>query len=156
MSSDKKCREWNMRVFERARSMDTVILAGRWEVSFQTDRQALETGLGATLEGLTHVRRVIVLGPTPELPDELPRCLQANNIPACALTRSVFNANSQTSRDFLKQLVQRYPNAEYVEPADWLCTSTMCPAVKDGIPLYWDSHHVSTAAARAFAAAFMH
>lgn len=154
MTSDKKCRDWNMQVFERARSMDTVILAGRWDVSFQSDRQALEAGLRATLEGLIHVRRVLVLGPTPELPDEVPRCLQANNIGACAVSRSAFNANSQTSRDFLKQLVQHYPNAEYVEPADWLCTATVCPAIKDGIALYWDSHHVSTTAARAFAAVF--
>jgi peptidoglycan/LPS O-acetylase OafA/YrhL len=147
------CRDFNAKVLERVRNMDTVVIAGRWSVEFlDSNPEAASAGLRATLDGLARVRRVIVLGPTPEMRDEVPRCLRANDPAACAIPRREFDAGNRLSVARIRALVATHPNAEYVAPGDWLCNAASCPAVKDGVALYWDRHHVSSTAARKFAA----
>lgn len=53
-------------------------------------------------------------------------------------------------RAFLRAEIARHPNAEYLEPADFFCTRTLCPMLKDGAPLYFDDDHITASAARGF------
>jgi hypothetical protein len=68
---------------------------------------------------------------------------------ACSVTRASFDAAAAPVRTELKRLARKY-GATYVEPVDFFCTPETCPAVRDGLPLYWDDKHVSSRAARAF------
>lgn len=55
----------------------------------------------------------------------------------------------------LRALAARYPNVEVVDMTTFFCTATECPALKDGMPLYWDEYHVSTSAVEAFAEGYL-
>ena len=37
----------------------------------------------------------------------------------------------------------------------FFCNQEVCPALKDGYGLYWDSNHVSSTAARLFASQYL-
>jgi hypothetical protein len=47
-------------------------------------------------------------------------------------------------------LQARYPNVEVLDVTVRFCTATECPPVLDGVPLDWDTHHVSATKARMF------
>jgi hypothetical protein len=133
--------------------MDTVVIAGRWSVEFlESNPDDASAGLRATLDGLARVRRVIVLGPTRKMRDEVPRCLSAGDLAACAITRREFDASNRFGDARIRALVAAHRNAEYVAPGDWLCDAASCPAVKGGVALYWDRTTSVPHAARQFTA----
>lgn len=150
--ADFRCREWNELVRSRVQVMDTVILAGRWQRALAPDRRAgFAESMYRTMGSLSAVRRVIVIGPSPELPESVPRCMRANSWAACAINRAQFLEESRDARQMLTKLVAAFPNAEYLDPSAWLCEADKCNGVKSGVPLYWDNFHISTSAARVYA-----
>ncbi|MGH8652649.1 MAG: acyltransferase family protein [Gammaproteobacteria bacterium] len=148
---DEKCRNFNARVAERAKSLDTVILAGWWWVHFSADRvEAAERGLRDTLMQLAGVRRVVILGPTPEMREQVPRCIRQNALDQCAVPRPEFDGLAASLLAKLRAMAAAHPNVEIIDPTDHFCTAIICPPVKGGVALYWDTHHVSSTAARGF------
>jgi hypothetical protein len=67
----------------------------------------------------------------------------------CAVPRAIFDRDAEPVRAVLKALAAKH-GARYVEPVDYFCTATECPALKDGLPLYWDARHVSVTAVEGF------
>jgi peptidoglycan/LPS O-acetylase OafA/YrhL len=147
---DATCHEFNLNVMERIGSFDTVVLATRWDArSLDVDKE----GIRSTLEALSpKVRQIFLLGPSPVLRDQAPKCIRVNQLDACAITRKEFDHASAPTRALLKSLVAQYKNVEYVELGDFLCTVKECGVVKEGIVLYTDQSHVSFTAAKKFAA----
>jgi len=146
----RRCREFNQLVAGRIAGIDTLILTAQWPVDLA------EADFGARFQATVErvaptVKKIILLGPTPHLRDSVPQCIAAGNLPACALSRREFDAQSGAARALLKSLAAKYANVEYVELADVFCSAEICPAVKDGYGLYWDSNHVASSAARRFA-----
>jgi hypothetical protein len=80
----------------------------------------------------------------------VPHCIRTGNPAACAIPRSEFEEKEARTRAFLQSMAAKYSNVEYVDAEDFFCDGASCPAVKDGIGLYWDSNHVTSSAARAF------
>ena len=142
---DVKCRDFNAKVAARATSLDTVVLAAAWPDDASLDR------LGATLDALRPVRRVVILGPTPRMRDVVPRCIRQDALGQCAVSRAEFDAWRRPLLARLRAISAGHSNVEIIDPADYFCTPTTCPPIRDGVPLYWDSHHVSTTAAAGFA-----
>lgn len=142
---DVKCRDFNAKVARRAMSLDTVVLAAAWPDDASLD------WLGATLDALRRVRRVVILGPTPRMRDVVPRCIRQDALGQCAISRAEFDAWRRPVLARLRAISSGHPNVEIIDPADYFCTPTNCPPVRDGVPLYWDSHHVSSTAATGFA-----
>ena len=101
------------------------------------------------------MRRVIVLGPTPSFPEDVPSCVDRGRPEACDLPRRQFEANSHDEREMVHAAVARHGNAHYIEVADWLCSETTCPAMRDGVVLYTDSFHVTATAATQLAGAIL-
>lgn len=147
MPGDSKCRDWNLLVAEQAKNADTVIIAARWS----GEKPEAMLAFRNTLQALAGVPRIIVIGQTPELPDEVPRCIRLNAIAKCAISRAEFDRYAAPVRASLRDAAKGLPNVQMLEPADWLCTATECPAIKNGVPLYWDSHHLSSTAASRYA-----
>ncbi|BCT94069.1 hypothetical protein LYSHEL_30960 [Lysobacter helvus] len=137
---DAKCRAFNARVLAALPKGATVILAARWQPGM-----ALAPTL-ARLQG----HRVRVLGPTPQMRKDVPTCIAQHIEAACAVPRAEFDAFAQPILAAMRQAAAPYPNVEVVDLTERFCTATTCPPVRDGQPLYWDTHHVSRAAAEGF------
>jgi peptidoglycan/LPS O-acetylase OafA/YrhL len=148
-----RCKSFNAAVLRRAETMDTVILASRWPSPEDRD---FASDLTATVDQLSsHVRRIFIIGATPDLPANVPDCLRRKSPAACEVTREHFLAQSAAVRELLSSLPKRHANVTYVEPLDFFCNQNVCPGTRQGMALYWDSNHVSSTAAAAFGRAFV-
>ncbi len=141
--ADVQCREFNALAAAEAAKLDTVILAAWWP------EDASLAVLGATLDGLRSVRRVVILGPSPHMREVVPKCIRQGA--DCGVTRSAFDAQAAPVLARLRTLAASRKNVEVVDVTDHFCTATRCPPVRDGVALYWDTHHVTATAARTFA-----
>jgi peptidoglycan/LPS O-acetylase OafA/YrhL len=142
--ADWKCRDFNSLVAARVRGLDTLVLVGRWNM---TNVSQLRQTLDAVARG---VRRVVVLGPTPQLRAEAGHCIRQKAEAACALPRAEFDAIAGPILASLRASAASHPNVTIVDLTDSFCTATNCPVMLHGIPLYWDAYHVSSSAAKAF------
>jgi peptidoglycan/LPS O-acetylase OafA/YrhL len=143
-----RCDAFNKAALERVEHMDTVILAARWPGA---DAPGFASSLTATVDALaSHVRKVIIVGPTPVLPAAVPDCIRTHALERCELPRDQFIAQTADTRAFLEAVAHRHANIEYVEPLDFFCDPRACPGVRRGLPLYWDDNHIASRAAAAF------
>ena len=153
-----RCREFNSRVVDwivdSDHSADTLIVTARWPGG--SDENVFAEKFENTMRTIApHLRRIILLGATPDLPDSVPRCIAAGQASACSRSRAEFDAHSSATTKMLRTEAARYQNVEYVDLADFFCDREVCPALKDGYGLYWDSNHVSSTAASRFASMYL-
>jgi peptidoglycan/LPS O-acetylase OafA/YrhL len=147
-----RCAQFDALAVEEAQHAKVVVLAEYWErylhgAREREAREGIESALAAVAP---HAQRVVVMGPTPTMPYNPQKCIAKDRIAACTVSRAAFDREATPIRAYLRGLVARYPNAEYVEPVDHFCTATTCPMMKDGRSLYWDDDHISATAARNF------
>ena len=150
----ERCREFNALALSKIDGLDTLILTASWPTQL-TDRNfkaRFEVSMGLVTP---RVRKILILGPTPILHDTAPRCIEADDLAACAIRRSEFDAQYDGARKLLMATAEKYGNVEYVELAEFFCDAVLCPVLKDGYALYWDSNHVSSTAARNFSAQYI-
>jgi peptidoglycan/LPS O-acetylase OafA/YrhL len=148
-----RCRSFNAAVLRRVQTMDTVILASRWPAPDERDFAA---DLTATVDQLSpHVRRILIIGATPDLPASVPDCLRRNALKSCEVSREDFIARSTAVRAFLSSLPARHANVSYLDPIDFFCNPLTCPGVRNGMALYSDNNHVTSSAARMFGREFV-
>jgi peptidoglycan/LPS O-acetylase OafA/YrhL len=118
--------------------------------------EEIKAGLRATLEMASRsVQRVIVIGPTPVMNFEVPDCLAMERLSECAVSRAEFQLAAKSSQDALLAAAAGLPNVEVIDPTAFFCPGAECGAVRDGYGLFWDDDHVSSTAAREFAASFI-
>jgi len=91
-----------------------------------------------------HVRRILVIAPTPEFTDCRPQ------YGPCEVARAAYEADTENAWRALRALDAR-PKVELVDAGAWLCPGTKCPSDRAGVPLYRDQAHVTPFAAQAFA-----
>lgn len=144
LPADVRCRDFNRQAAVEAIKLDTVILAAWWPEDASLD------ALASTLDALRPVRRVVILGPSPHMRDAVPVCIRHHAEALCAIPRAQFDAESAPVLAKLRVLAATYSNVEVVDVADHFCTANTCPPVKEGVPLYWDTHHVTATVARSF------
>jgi len=149
-----KCRDFNGRVAKAVRGMDTLVIVARWPEWLQTPEsvQSLRTTIAQVAPT---VRRVLIIGPTPEMRDSVMRCIKRNDASACDVSRAEYDAQAAPLRKRLAGIVADFPNVELIDPADFLCTRSNCPAVKGGIAMYLDNCHLSATATTAFALEYL-
>jgi len=147
-----KCRDFNAQVAERLAGTDTLFLVmrmGQFAPGVTDSRLPL---LGKTLEYASpRVGRIIIVGPTPEMADSVPKCIRSGRPDACAITRDAFDAVAVPQLAVLATEAAKFTNVEVLDVTDYFCTASSCPPIRGGFALYWDSHHVSATAAEAFA-----
>lgn len=148
-----RCRTFNAIVLPKVEAMDTVILAARWPSPLQN---AFSDDLTATVDQLAQrVRRVFIIGATPDMPASVPDCIRRSALNSCEQPRTIFVARSAAVRQLLQLQATRHPNVTYVEPIDFFCNDLTCPGVRENVALYWDDNHISSTAAAAFATGFL-
>lgn len=106
-------------------------------------------GLGRTLDAIaTSGAKLLVIGDTPKTAgDNIPLCLSAHqqDISACGNERS-----EAVLSERLAVLAETAPahHATYVDPSNWFCTDTFCPAVISNVVVYSDDSHLTDSYAR--------
>lgn len=134
----------------REHGADTLIVASHWTRMLR-ERPDAGTGVFAWAKALPNVRRIVVIGPTPEVRDAVERCQAIGE--SCDIPRAEFDKASAEADQIMRDLAV-LSNVEVLPLGDWLCDATTCPGVRDGMPLYQhDNHHVSQAAVESFAQA---
>lgn len=150
---DAHCAGFVRHIADQTQGLRTLFLVMSLGKAGLGDRvAALERTLAAVSP---KVGRIIVLGPTPHLRDTVPKCIRTGQLQHCAVRRAEFDLIAAPQVAALRVLAARYPNVDVIDMTAFFCTATECPALKDGMPLYWDEHHVSTSAVEAFAEGYL-
>jgi hypothetical protein len=106
-------------------------------------------GLGRTLDAIgASGAKLLVIGDTPKTNgDEIPGCVSSHkqDIRPCGNSRA-----AAVRDDRLAELAETAPahHATYVDPSNWFCTDTFCPAVIGNLVVYRDDSHLSDSYAR--------
>ena len=157
---DPGCAAFNADVIDllgKTPSVTTVYLAGLWaQGEYRDDPRALAR-LDATIARLRALgKHVVVIGPVPPQRWNVPRHLA--HAAAFGTAGQVTGAPLSDYQRDTTWLTQAYPRWQaqgvgVIDPARALIDGTHSRIVKQGVPLYFDSHHVSLAGARAVLAA---
>lgn len=157
---DPGCAAFNADVLDLAAktpSVTTVYLAGLWaQGEYRDDPRALGW-LDTTIARLKALgKHVVVIGPVPPQRWNVPRHLA--HAAAFGGVSAVTGAPLSDYQRDTHWLTQAYPRwlaqgVGVIDPALALIDGTHSRIVKQGVPLYFDSHHLSLAGARAVLAA---
>jgi peptidoglycan/LPS O-acetylase OafA/YrhL len=140
----QRCRQWNDVALQylRTNGADTLVLVARWENFIGADGGASSAeGLMRTLHlASPHVRRILLVGPTPVLPETPQKCAALGS--DCAVPRAEYDARTAQAWAVLRAIDN--PKVTVVDPSLWLCSRRACPGFREGAALYTDAFHVST------------
>lgn len=146
---NEKCRIFNSEVFAyltQNPQLTTIILAANWG----GDDERLHA-FEETLRQLAALDRHIVVIINPPYPGyNVPRMLATrklrNQDPPPLVTEAEWR---EQESDFLKniRLLAIRHNVQLVDPGQFLCRSGLCAVSDDGVPLYYDSAHLTRSGA---------
>ena len=168
--SNDEILEW-VRYAPQAHSITGAILGARW--SFYNDRDTpagdavlpwlfwteangrrrdfstiVGDGLTDLITTLGASRRVLVVGPTPELKHPIENCLQRAQLTgqpkeSCAIKRSDVELRHRQTWQVLRGAVAKFPNVRLIDPVDAFCDRDACwPYGPRGL-YYVDKDHLS-------------
>jgi peptidoglycan/LPS O-acetylase OafA/YrhL len=123
--------------------LDGVLLEGEHDLHGSAADHDWQEGLEATLRQVTPAAgRTVIIGDIPSLGQSAPECVAAHidDVQACAAPRT---PAVPVSHDVAEQAAASTEHAGYVNVTNWLCGTTECPAVIDGIVVYYNQYHVS-------------
>ena len=63
-----------------------------------------------------------------------------------------FTKSIQHAEDFLQSIASDHENVILFDTAQDFCSDGVCRSIDDGVPLFFDAHHMSLSAARRVAA----
>lgn len=162
---DPECLQHNEVILEflQTQKINDIILIGRWtliaegsdyvqgggESSFRV-RSLEEThrAFAESLGGIVNVlraagKRVIVVGPVPEIGLNVPAALARRRLRGLpediGPARAEFEARNKTVLDYLASMDSA---VERVYPHLILCTAARCAVAREGKPLYFDGNHL--------------
>jgi peptidoglycan/LPS O-acetylase OafA/YrhL len=151
------CAASNQKIFDMIaanKDLRTVILTGFWaDPAYRSGENPQK--LDQTIKALRALNRdVILIGTVPQQPFDVPR-----HLARLAQNGASTDGVGVTWTKYLGQsawIRARYPRWRAMgmtiwEPADTLCTRQYCGVIRDGIPLYFDKHHLSLGGARLIA-----
>ena len=146
----RHCQPWrdSVRDYLRAQKVAVVFMSQYYGILDSSTHDPLTvTQWQATLPALlTSIKadgiKPIVIGDTPDPPNDVPSCVSANrtDIGTCAPDPSDPQAGEL---DTAIRAMTSAKKVGFIEPRRWLCTPTTCPVVVGDILVYRDSHHVS-------------
>ncbi|MEJ7934481.1 acyltransferase family protein [Sphingobium sp. AN558] len=151
---DPRCVRANNAAFDSIRAdphLRRVYLAAFW-ANGQFDDPAFLRKLDGTIGALRRLgREVVLIGPVPPQPFDVPRRLahlaRAGQLSrALGMDRATIEARTVHLRGFINGW--RRSGVRVIEPVASLCRKATCDIVREGKPLYFDSHHPSLTAAR--------
>jgi peptidoglycan/LPS O-acetylase OafA/YrhL len=158
LPKDPRCARSNRAAFETIRAtpgLRRVYLAAFW-ASDPIDDPAFLAKLDRTIAALEALHReVVLIGPAPPQDVDVPRRLahlaRAGRLAgAQGVDRATVEARIAPLRAQFTDWRRR--GVQVIEPMDALCDAHRCAIIRNGRPLYFDSHHLSMAGATIIAA----
>ena len=105
--------------------------------------RAWQAGMDRTLERLVPLAaRVIYIGDSPLATQDPPRCLAANPMSTLACATPVSSAIDATWLADERQAAD-VAYTGFVDPTPWICPSSPCPVVIDGVLVFRDMGHLT-------------
>jgi peptidoglycan/LPS O-acetylase OafA/YrhL len=151
------CATANQQIFDMIAAnpdLRTVILTGFWADPAYRAGQNPEK-LDQTIRALRALNRnVVLIGTVPQQPFDVPRHLARltqNDAPTEGV--GVRWTKYLKQSEWIRARYRRWRSigVKIWEPADTLCTTQYCAVMRDGVPLYFDKHHLSLSGARLIA-----
>ena len=150
------CDEWRANALQYIASLQPALvvfpmLTRRGVIGYSGANAIREwgAGLGRSLDLLAaRGSKLLVIGDTPKTNgDSVPLCVGShpNDIARCGNKRS--KAVLEERQAVLAETAPAH-HATYVDPANWFCTETFCPAVIGNIVVYRDDSHITDSFAR--------
>ena len=105
------------------------------------------------------VKRILLVGPVPELANPAPDCIvrvdaRGGNRDLCAVGRAEVERRRGTSLATLRYLAAAFPDIRVIDPIDLFCDAELCRPFDDGGVLYVDDDHLSVHGAEKVLGAF--
>lgn len=150
----------------------TVVMSAFWSTYFREDGpltaqagnppakgvNAAKNALASTIQWLRDNGRLVVLiGPVPVYDKSVPMALALEKATNRTLLHSSMDEQRKKHTSFfevvdgVKREVGEGSSFRFLDPIQWLCAEE-CMVMKDSVPLYRDSHHLSVAGAMALEA----
>jgi hypothetical protein len=139
------CADFGKRIWQMAQTekFDAIVLSANW-----TGYQAVLPELSGVVRELAQTGRpVVVIGPSVEFSSALPVLLSARRPGAGTHLRQAGGWLLKAAVDLdvrMRELLGAMPNVLYVSPISEVCPDRVCPVLlENGVPLTWDSSHLT-------------
>ncbi len=100
-------------------------------------------GLSAMVEAIRQLGpKVLVVGPIPKAPFDVPGCLSVHLTSATACTIPLAQGINVLGKLAEEQAVAA-AGGSYVDPDPWFCTATKCAVMVDNVLVYRDDNHIT-------------
>lgn len=146
----------------------TVVIVAYWSTYFREDgpltvqagnerskdSDIAKTALASTIQWLrSNNRQVVLIGPVPVYESSVPLVLALEKATGSKFLSSSMEKQRKKHASFFDVVNEAKRGSEeasfrFLDPIQWLCADD-CKVMKDGTPLYRDSHHLSVAGAMA-------
>ena len=111
---------------------------------------ALARALRTQLAAMARLNlRVLIIGPSPELPFTVPGCVRRKGDEACVYSRQKVEQRRRAVWLLLQKLAAENRHVRIVDPVPLLCGSEICRSREHGYLQYTDSAHLSARAVQA-------
>ncbi len=145
-----ECQDWRAAALVRIRRMHPAL------VIVGVDRHYLQSvdhitpfspawmhGWTLTIKALRRSgAQVVVMGPAPKPPFDVPDCLSAHLTNAVACTQSVAETYDLKGDAAERRVIER-AGASYIDVRPWFCTATRCAAMVGNLLVYRDDNHIT-------------
>jgi peptidoglycan/LPS O-acetylase OafA/YrhL len=144
-----ECDQWRLNVLRqvaRIHPLLVIVAAAHVYTSIYNfvpyDRVWLN-GMEREVEGLRHAgAQVLVMGPMPQSPVDVPGCLSSHLSDAEACTFSA-QAGINASGMAAEQSVVQRAGGHYIDVQPWFCTPKTCDVMVDNLLIYRDNQHLT-------------
>lgn len=140
-----ECSEWRNKAIEwlRAKKVENIFLGSTASSGF-TEKQWTE-GTGRILEALSrNADALYVIEANPTLAFNGPDCLiKEKNKGGNRCASSAENTQYSQVSSFLKNAVDRYPKAHWIETASFVCPDGTCQAIRRNTVVFRDEQHLT-------------
>jgi peptidoglycan/LPS O-acetylase OafA/YrhL len=100
-------------------------------------------GLSAMVSAIRHLGpKVLVIGPVPKPPFDVPGCLSVHLTSATACTVPLIEGTNVPGRS-AEEIAVATAGGSYLDPSSWFCTTTRCAVVVDNLLVYRDDNHIT-------------
>jgi peptidoglycan/LPS O-acetylase OafA/YrhL len=103
-------------------------------------------GLGAAVASLqSSGKRVVIIIDNPELPFFPKQCLSRPFVTpeVCLISRADVERRQHDSRAVIDSVLKQHPGVMLFDPLGLFCNEETCSPIRNGVMLYFDSHHLS-------------
>jgi len=119
---------------------------------------AFALGLGGAVTALqSKGKRVVIVIDNPELPFFPKQCLSRPFVTPrdCFVSRAEIDRRQHNARAIINSVAKDRPGVMLFDPLELFCDEKTCEPIKNGVMLYFDSHHLSQRGAEKVASQFL-